>query len=148
MSTSSSSNSIPNHYLMPRKKPLEPIRRHYSQDLKQRVIYLAFTLGKKSVEIAVDLNMPLRVVQRVKRTWFEIGAVCRDRSSIWRQPLLSPMQTNVSTWLIQSSPIGEYLIFRVTMEKHNTEIFIPINARYFSASIPYEIIAYHCDSSE
>lgn len=47
---------------MPRKKPLEPIRQHYSQDLKQQVIYQAFTLGKKSVEIAVDLNMPLRSV--------------------------------------------------------------------------------------
>ena len=86
---------------MPRKKPLEPIRRHYSQDLKQRVIYQAFTLGKKSIEIALDLNMPLPVVQRVKRTWFEIGAVCRDRSSIGRHPLLNIVTSlHMKPWII------------------------------------------------
>jgi transposase-like protein len=48
---------------MPRKKRLEPLRRHYSDDLKERVIYQAFTLGKKSAEIALNLEIPLRVVQ-------------------------------------------------------------------------------------
>jgi len=80
---------------MPRKQPAVPIRRHYSRDLKQRVIYSAFTLHKKSTEIAIDLDMPLRVVQRVKKTWNEIGEVCHDRRFIGRlgHPLLSPDQT-------------------------------------------------------
>ena len=88
---------------MPRKQPAVPIRRHYSRDLKQRVIYSAYTLHKKSTEIAIDLDMPLRVVQRVKKTWNEIGEVCRDRRFIGRHPLLSPDQTRVSTrhyWII------------------------------------------------
>ncbi|KAJ7177141.1 hypothetical protein C8R46DRAFT_835951, partial [Mycena filopes] len=62
---------------MPRKKPMNALRNHYSKDLKMRVIYQAFNLYKSSKEIAVDLNMPLRVVQRVMKTWAEIGEVCR-----------------------------------------------------------------------
>ena len=77
------------------KKPEVPLRRHYSTDLKQRVIYQAFTLGKKSTEIAVDLDMPVRVVQRVKQTWMQIGRVCHSREFIGRHPLLSPEQTKV-----------------------------------------------------
>ncbi|KAJ7782937.1 hypothetical protein B0H16DRAFT_1263261, partial [Mycena metata] len=45
---------------------------------------------KPSADIALDLNMPLRVVQRVKRTWAEIGDVCRDRRHKGRVPMLSP----------------------------------------------------------
>jgi len=78
------------------KKREIPLRNHYSQDLKQRVIYQAFTLAKKSTEIAIDLDIPLRVVQHVKRTWLEIGRVCRNRQFIGRRPLLSPQQTAVS----------------------------------------------------
>ena len=62
---------------MPRKKREIPLRRHYSTDLKERVIYQAFTLGKKSTEIAIDLEMPLRVVQRVKHTWTRTGLLSR-----------------------------------------------------------------------
>ncbi|KAF8132673.1 hypothetical protein K438DRAFT_1998445 [Mycena galopus ATCC 62051] len=58
---------------MPRKRPLIPLRQQYSRDLKMRVIYQAYTLRKRSEDIAIDLNMPLRVVQRVKKTWAEIG---------------------------------------------------------------------------
>ncbi|KAJ7215975.1 hypothetical protein GGX14DRAFT_391642 [Mycena pura] len=58
----------------PRKNPAVPVQNHYSKDLKQRVIYQAYTLEKGSTEIAIDLNMPLRVVQRIKQTWAEIGS--------------------------------------------------------------------------
>jgi hypothetical protein len=51
---------------------------------------------KKSTEIAIDLDMPVRVVQRVKQTWLQIGQVCRSRDHIGRHPLLSPEQTKVS----------------------------------------------------
>ncbi|KAJ7301127.1 hypothetical protein DFH08DRAFT_724654 [Mycena albidolilacea] len=44
-----------------------------------RVIYQAYTLHKNSEDIAIDLNMPLHVVQRVWKAWVEIGEVCRDR---------------------------------------------------------------------
>jgi hypothetical protein len=88
-------NSLPHTTLMPRKKPSIPLRRRYTADLKQRVVYQAFTLGKKSTEIAIDLDIPVRVVQRVKHTWMQIGRVCRSQESIGRHPLLSPEQTKV-----------------------------------------------------
>jgi transposase-like protein len=81
---------------MPRKKPIQPARRQYSKDLKMRVIHQAFTLGKTSTQIAIDLDMPVRVVQRVKRTWAELGEVCRDRRHKGRAPMLSTGNTKVS----------------------------------------------------
>ncbi|KAJ7445434.1 hypothetical protein FB451DRAFT_1189104 [Mycena latifolia] len=45
---------------MPRKKPTTAVRNYYSKDLMQRVIYQAFTLGKTTTEIAIDLDMPPR----------------------------------------------------------------------------------------
>src|ERR1700761_8000742 len=80
---------------MPRKKKLVPLRRHYSPDLKKRVIYQAYTLGKSPTQTAIDLDMPLRVVQRVKQTWSEVGEVCRERRYLGRSPLLSPARSKV-----------------------------------------------------
>jgi hypothetical protein len=81
--------------IMPRKRPLLPLRQQYSRDLKMRVIYQAYTLRKSSEDIAIDLNMPLRVVQRVKKTWAEIGEVCHDRRHKGRPVLLSKQNTKV-----------------------------------------------------
>ena len=61
---------------------------HYSRDLKQRVIYQAYTLMKTTTEIAINLNMPVRVVQHVLMNWWEIGDVCKDRACIGRAPLM------------------------------------------------------------
>ncbi|KAF8145935.1 hypothetical protein K438DRAFT_1781470 [Mycena galopus ATCC 62051] len=80
---------------MPRIKPHVPVRTHYSKDLKQRVIYQRFTLGYKPTKIAIHLNIPLRVVQRVITTWKEIGEVARDRTYIGRAPMLSPEHIKV-----------------------------------------------------
>jgi len=41
------------------------------------------------MEIAVDLEMPLRVVQHVKHTWMQTGQVSRPQELIGRQPLFS-----------------------------------------------------------
>jgi hypothetical protein len=86
---------------MPRKRPFQvaPLRRHYSADLKQRIIHQAYTLHRRSEDITTDLDMPLRVVQRVKRTWNEIGEVCRDRQHQGRAPLLSVHETQVCWYL-------------------------------------------------
>jgi transposase-like protein len=63
---------------MPRKKHETPLRRRYSDDLKEHVIHQAFTLGKKSMDVAVDLDseMPLRVVQ-VEVFAYRLG-ICRS----------------------------------------------------------------------
>ena len=53
-------------------------RRHYSKDVKELVIYQWLTLGRSTTEIATDLNMSLRVVQRVLKLYEEIGEVVKD----------------------------------------------------------------------
>jgi len=89
---------------MPRKKPAVPVRKHYSADLKQRVIHQAYTLHKRSKDIATDLDIPLRVVQRVKKTWQEIGEVCHERKYMGRTPLLSMVETQFMLGLLEHTP--------------------------------------------
>jgi hypothetical protein len=71
---------------MPRRKKADPIRRTYSRDLKRRVIYQAFTLSHSSTAVSISLDMPLRVVQRIRWNWRTIGEVCMDRTYMGRPP--------------------------------------------------------------
>lgn len=84
---------------MVRHKKDIPTRRHYSKDLKRRVIYQAFTLQKKTTKIAKSLDIDLRVVQRVLQTWREIGEVCQDRARLGRAPIMSPGSIEVSEYV-------------------------------------------------
>ncbi|KAJ7202544.1 hypothetical protein GGX14DRAFT_330957, partial [Mycena pura] len=59
---------------------------------------------KKPTEIAIDLDMPVRVVQRCIQTWTEIGEVCRERRYKGRPPLLSAHNTKLMLALIEQSP--------------------------------------------
>ncbi|KAJ7778716.1 hypothetical protein DFH07DRAFT_715713, partial [Mycena maculata] len=59
---------------------------------------------KKSTAIAIDLDMPLCVVQRIKQTWQEIGEVCRDRRHVGRAPLMSPANSKFMLALVEHSP--------------------------------------------
>ena len=81
---------------MPRKKTPYPTRQQYSRDLKKRVVYQAFTLEKTTTEISIDLDIPLRVVQRVLKCWREIGEVCKDRTRMGHSPLMKPDEVKVS----------------------------------------------------
>jgi len=74
---------------MPWKRNLSPARLQYSWDLKKQVVYQAFTLMKSTTEIAINLDMPVRVVQHVLMNWWEIGDVCKDRTCLGRAPLMS-----------------------------------------------------------
>ncbi|KAJ7359801.1 hypothetical protein DFH08DRAFT_685913 [Mycena albidolilacea] len=69
-----------------------------------QVIHQAYTLCKSSEDIAIDLNMPLCVVQRVKKTWVEIGEVCCDRRHKGRCMLLSKQNTKLMVALIKHTP--------------------------------------------
>lgn len=80
---------------MPRKPNPNPTRQHYSRDLKERVVYQAYTLNKRTTAIAIDLDIPLRVVQRVLRSWREVGEVCKDRTVMGRAPLMKPAEVKV-----------------------------------------------------
>uniref|UniRef100_A0A0W0EZ79 Transposase n=1 Tax=Moniliophthora roreri TaxID=221103 RepID=A0A0W0EZ79_MONRR len=88
---------------MPCKKRIYPLQNAFSPDLKCQVIHQAFTLGKSSTQIAIDLNMPLHIVQRVKQTWRELGMVCRDRHGKGWSGLLSPEQTKFFIALLEHS---------------------------------------------
>ncbi|KAJ6522610.1 hypothetical protein B0H19DRAFT_857960, partial [Mycena capillaripes] len=55
-------------------------------------------------EIAHDLNMPLRVVQRVMQMWTEIGEVSRDRRHKGRAPLMSPSNCQFVLALLDHTP--------------------------------------------
>ena len=56
-----------------------PAKRHrYTLDLKQRVIHQRFVLQRKPKTIAQDLDMPLRVVQRVLTTYRHHGIAGRN----------------------------------------------------------------------
>lgn len=110
---------------MPRKNPAVAIRNHYSKDLKQRVIYQAYTLGKDNTEIAIDLNMPLRVVQRVKEMWAEIGEVCRDRRHKGRAPLMSPNNCKVpAPPSFPANLLTLYPQFVLALLDHTPDIFL------------------------
>ena len=62
-----------------------PQRRHYSKDLKDRVVYQYCEMDYTTTEIAKNLNMSLRVVQRTLCIWKEIGETIKDPKAYARQ---------------------------------------------------------------
>ena len=66
---------------------------HYSQDLKQHVIYQQFTLHKSTTEIAEDLDMSLWVVQYVLNLYGEIGNTVNDTKARTRPGCLHLLDT-------------------------------------------------------
>ena len=78
--------------------PPAPSRR-YSKDLKERVIYQSSVLNMSTTEIAISLDMPLRVVQWVLQTWDEIGAVIREPKTLGWARLMTTEQVQVSLTL-------------------------------------------------
>ncbi|KAJ3713251.1 hypothetical protein DFJ43DRAFT_961584, partial [Lentinula guzmanii] len=59
---------------------------------------------KTTAEIAVDLDMPLRVVQRVLYLWKEIGEVCKGRKGRGRAQILNCSQCQMLVALLEHSP--------------------------------------------
>ncbi|KAH7910153.1 hypothetical protein BJ138DRAFT_974421, partial [Hygrophoropsis aurantiaca] len=59
---------------------------------------------KSSKDIAVLLDMPLRVVQWVRKLWTEIGEVSRDRRGHGRSPLMSSVGIEFMLGLLEHSP--------------------------------------------
>ena len=105
---------------MPCKKPLVPKRRHYSRDLKRRIIYQAEVLARTSTEISINLDIPLRVIQRVKQTWNEIGEVCKDRTAMGRAPLMHPEHCKVSSHFTHGLCLNSHLLESVSARSIGT----------------------------
>jgi transposase len=80
---------------MPRKQRTGRRRHHYSRDLKKRVIYQSRVLGKRSTAIAILLDMPVRVVQRVLQLYRDTGDVTKERTQAGRPPLMSEAASEV-----------------------------------------------------
>ncbi|KAH6913276.1 hypothetical protein BKA70DRAFT_1525355 [Coprinopsis sp. MPI-PUGE-AT-0042] len=60
---------------MPRKKAQVPKKKCYTNNLKRRTVYQHRVLEKDTTKIAIDLDIPLRVAQRVLATWDRTGEV-------------------------------------------------------------------------
>jgi transposase len=76
-------------------------RRHYSRDLRERIIHQYRVLDKKPFEIAENLDVSLRVVQRTIQLWKEIGDVVRnpdDYQKRGRTPLMNFITCNVRSF--------------------------------------------------
>jgi transposase len=58
--------------IMARAKRQVPLRQRYSLDLRMRVIHQKHTLKRKTRQIARDLDIPLRVVQRILKLWKDL----------------------------------------------------------------------------
>ncbi|KAF8579230.1 hypothetical protein K439DRAFT_1620716 [Ramaria rubella] len=98
----------------------------YSKDLKQRMVYQRYTLGKSTTVITKELDMSLHVIQHILQLYEEIGAVVRNPGLYAKQGkahLLSPHSVEFILALVEQWPdiyldeIAEELI-----EQHNISI--------------------------
>ncbi|KAJ4467147.1 hypothetical protein C8J55DRAFT_381686, partial [Lentinula edodes] len=55
-------------------------------------------------KIAIELDMPLRVVQRIRQNWNEIKDVCKERKQIGQSPVMRPDACKLMFGLIEHSP--------------------------------------------
>ena len=74
-------------------------RRCYSKDVKKLVIYQSNVLNMSTTDIAVNLDMPVHVVQRVLQTLDKIRAVVRELKTLGRACLMTTEQVQVSLTL-------------------------------------------------
>ena len=74
-----------------------PLHRRYTRDLRHRVVYQHNVLGFKTTTIAINLDMPLRVVQRTLQCWRELGDVLQTPSQMGRVSLMTEQEIQVCT---------------------------------------------------
>ena len=78
--------------------PPTPHRR-YSKDIKKLVIYQSNVLDMSTMDLTVNLDMPVRVVQWVLQTCDEIRAVVREPKTLGWAHLMTTEQVQVSLTL-------------------------------------------------
>jgi hypothetical protein len=81
-------------FAMARLRATVPLRRRYSLDLRRRVIYQKHTLNRKTKQIARDLDIPLRVVQRILKMWADLDDLV-EPSHRHKTPQLKPEHLEV-----------------------------------------------------
>jgi hypothetical protein len=87
-------------------------RRHYSKDLKDRIIYQYNILKMKPPETAISLNMSTRVVYQTLQLWEEIGNIVQNlkNDDIHSRPkLMNETACNVSLFIIDLTYLTTYL---------------------------------------
>ena len=87
------------YYNATTKNP-HPRHQHYSKDFRARVIHQKFKLNKQTPDIAIDLDMSLRVVQWTIKLWHEVGDVVAEPKKLSRAPIMSPTQIQVCILLL------------------------------------------------
>ncbi|KAJ8495206.1 hypothetical protein ONZ45_g12957 [Pleurotus djamor] len=116
---------------MPRKRNTIPQRRRYSRDLKSRIVYQAHSLGRKTSSIAIDLDIPLRVVQRTLEVWRDHGDVVPPPKGRSGQPMvLRGLAVDFMLALIEREP-DIYLdeIQNQLCELHDLHVSLPTISR-------------------
>ncbi|KAF8209492.1 hypothetical protein K438DRAFT_1428543, partial [Mycena galopus ATCC 62051] len=86
--------------------------------------------GKKPTPIAKDLQMPLRVVQRILTLWKAIRTDCRVRKGLERARLMSEAHCNFIIALLQRQPdlyLDEIQLQLIMM--HNMHVSLPTLCR-------------------
>jgi transposase len=111
---------------MPRKRNLDPVRQSYHSDLKKRIVYQVYTLGMSTTSVAISLNMPLRVIQRVLKAWKTTGEVCRDRRDRGRAPLMKRDAVKVCSRSIPHKLLLSVLSFELMLAliEHTPDIYL------------------------
>ncbi|KAJ7190772.1 hypothetical protein GGX14DRAFT_407748 [Mycena pura] len=121
---------------MPRAPRLVRVRQTYSADLKARAIWQHQILKKKTTSIAIDLNMPLRVVQRVIQTWNELGVVRRQRKGMGRPKLMldTPEKQKQKKKKASDEALPEFIVVLVpTIHGASQRVPVPYESTYESA---------------
>ena len=76
----------PKHTISPSRNPHH---QHYCKDLQAHIIHQKFKLFKRTTHIAIDLDMPLHVVQRTIKLWYEVGDVIAAPKNLSQAPIMS-----------------------------------------------------------
>lgn len=121
-------------------------RRRYSRDLRMRVIHQRHKLRRPMSQIAADLDMSLRVVERILNHWREIGDVCRVPKRRERIKALSSAHAEVrigihivihsfltalgSLFLPSSSGTPTYISMRSRKSSGSSTTYLHLSALY------------------
>ncbi|KAF8581246.1 hypothetical protein K439DRAFT_1354589 [Ramaria rubella] len=82
-------------------------QRHYCCEIKELVVYQQNTLGLKTAEIALNLNMSLCIIQRVLQLYKELRDVMKDPHMYQRcgpPPVLNPTACDYMLKLLEKKP--------------------------------------------
>jgi hypothetical protein len=88
------------------------------------VLHQSYILGNSSTISAINLDMNVRVVQRVKQTFKATGEVCEDRKGIGRLPLLTIGAIEVNEIFTMSSDTNIQFQHMLGLLEHSPDLYL------------------------